>query len=1123
MQSKVELLCNTIRRQFYYRTSVEGKKKGIDFGIDLDVSQKVNEIWLTFSKGDESHTATIPIPYVENGVCFISNNEVKRAVCNYFIKETQQEANFFYVMHCIICGDATGIVQKKLVKKGSYLQQIIYAFESGNASTMIYNFQRAINEVVNRMPVHETDMNSWVMNQRLIIIDPTFDEIVDPKERLEYQIEKNKTLFHKGWTSIGLSDGTLADKNYILKYDLRKLTPFGLRHHNPQRNLYSTLGMKGDELPLVRTESMQKLMDQGLTRKGWNWFTVFGDIPDVFEDQIIVDKSHMDKFIDRTRRYQCYGKVLVQKGDSLRYLQPISIADDDEKLLFDTVADKAWVENISTMESVIGGAKVTVYNVIIGYRRYLKDGTKVTNMHGNKGVIRLKDIGYAVDPTTGENRKIDIIVSSKSIKKRKNFGQLLEALLNTVTDEKEVKVIPDNAETTMETVENKLVKNGCPKDGARKCHTYAGVLDCVCGTVFWGVTKDVEDQLWDRNDTIKRNGRDLRTAGLKFSTVEFRSLRTRFGKDNPIIDEIFSYVQGTDDLHEQINILKSKMGKIPDNVPVIKVNNVKALVQTEGTMFSGEEIKGTVVDEYFCPDGFVLQIPLPYQVAIDKRGVEIAEGIPQNHTYNEEVTKVFEFDKIYIPASNLRKCWRHDIGKYGLSDIGVFVNNIVKTCHKYIENPNEAINIKLYYMAIRNYFFRTAIRMGSKRGEISTYGMAVRYPYSAKAVATLSNSLPKNTVEIHKNMAKTLKVKTGDVILAERFPCLGFMSVRPQRIKVTKDPLCKFTIRVSKNCLGSMSLDFDGDVLFMASFHTAEAKDMLRKEWKNPNKSCYDVIKELNKKAGAPHLSGMVLQEYDLTAFGNLTNEEHAILVKRATGVKSHTGPVIALAYNLMRILENSDIKNNQKMNVAIEVFLDKVGNSVFKQKHGVKSLHDIVIDAICMADVNMLVDHGFRRGTSTIICDIIKKKALELGINNVVSYHKWVTENKRSKIINRIVREQNKIYFASRSCLGACSLLRHLDSPEVDWPSHMFKLVLSGKSNGVETELDKHMDKRYGVNSIKETKAKEACSVLWQCMKNILQYETEINVKISPSQPINVKESRKKLLKIIKEGYNHA
>lgn len=1084
MFNKVNFLCESIQRQFRSRIR--------DFGINLSIAIVEDSIWMTFIKADETYTVTIPVPYVANGVVLISNNGVKRALSNHYIEERQEELDYFSAMYRIICGDPTGIIPDFLVKKGPYIQQIVRSIQFDNIATVIYNLQRAVNEVVNKMPLHETDLTSFVMNQRLLIIDPVFDTMRDPGEKLEYQVEKNKKYFSRGWTSMGLSDGVLAGKNYILKDDIRKLTPFGLRHHNPQRNLYSTLSMKGDEDPLVRSQSMQQMMDNGIGRKGWNLFTVFADVPDVFEDQIVVDESHRAKFTTHSRRIQCFGEVLVQKGDRLKWRQPLSVAEDGEINLFNVHADRATVEDIIESQTNIGGISTKVYDVIIKIRRNFKDGTKLTNLHGNKGVIRLKKLGYAVDPKTGEERKIDVIVSCQSVKKRKNFGQILEALLNSAYGEDQVKVISDKARTSVEKIEKRLLNEGYPADGCWMCHTYKGELSAICGKVFWGVIKDPEDQIWDHGDTIRRNGRELRTAGLKFSTVEFRALMTRFGKDNSIIDEILSYVQGTEDLHEQIKILKGKMGQFPESVPVVEAKNVKPLIQSSGTMFTKEEIEGTVVDEFFYPDGFILKLPLPYQVSIDKNHVAVEEGIPRGRFQSDEAEKVFVFDKLYIPHASLRKCWRHDAGKYGISEIGIFVNNVIKSCHGYIAEPEHEMTIKMFYMSVHNYFARVAAKMGTKKGEISIYGMAVRYPFSAKAVATLSNALPKNTIEIHKSMAKKLDVKNGDIILAERFPCLGFMSVRPQKIKVSSDPMCRYTIRVSGNSLGSMSLDFDGDVLFIASFHTPEAKKALRKEWTNPNKSCYDVIKELNGKAGAPHIKQMALRNYEMMTFEDLTNDEHAILVKRATGVKSHTGPVIALAYNIMRILENSEIRDNQKTNVAVEVFLDKVGNSVFKQKHGVKSLHDIVIDAVCSTDVEMLVEYGFNRNTSTTICDIIRKKALELGVKNPASYHKWAIANGRSKLINRIVRQQNKIYFASRAQLEGCSLIHHLESPVVDWPSKMLKTVLSGKAGNVETMLEKYLDRKYGIGGIKHTGIQSACEDLYQCMKQILTRTNE-------------------------------
>jgi len=1106
-KERIESVCANILQQFHARTVIEGNKQKVDFRLSLKIENKFDTLWLTFSRDEQKHTVAIPLPYIKNGAALIAQNEVERAICNYYLIERGTIIDYITAISLIICGNPTGIIPEHLTKGTPFIQRIINSFQYGNAPTIVYNLQRAINEVVNKMPLHETYLNSWVMNHRLIIVDPEFDMLNNPAHKLRYQIGKNRAHFHMGWTSIGLSDGVLADKNYILTTDIRKLTPFGMRFHNPGRNLYSTLGMMGDELPLIKSQSMKDLMDKGLTRTGWNLNTLFVDIPDVFEDQILVDKRHANKYIVYKKRYQCFGQLFIKEGDHLRKNHKLSVNDVGETKSLDLEAPHMKVEKISKSETNVGGVKADVYNVLVSYRRYFKDGTKLTNLHGNKGVIRLMDLGNMVDPKTGESKPIDVIIGAQSVRKRKNFGQILEALTNNLNGDKEL-TIDDYYNTDIDSISKQLAANGFPPDGTCQCYTYVGELTGVCGKVFWGVIGQPEGSLWQNGATTKKNGRELRSAGLKFSTVEIRSLETRFGRNNPVVDEIMFYAQGTDDLHEKFLTLKSRRGEVPAGKPVVDVKDIKAVNQNSGVIMDSDVIVGTIVDELYYPGGFVLQLPIPCEVRLDANKYDlISEGMPAGPAQEGQI--VFVYDKIYIPHSNLRKCWKHETGKLGLSEIGALINNIVIASNRLVIRPMDSVNYMLYYNAIAAYFRRISTMMGGKRGDISTYGMSVRYPYSAKAQATLSNALPRNTIEIHRNMAKDLNVSNGDIVLVERFPCLGFMSIRPQKIKITDDPLCRYTIRVSGNSLGSLSLDFDGDVLFLSSFHTMQAKTALRKEWTNPNKACYDVIKELNKKAGVPRTKCMTLQEYEIISFNDLDVESHAELVKRATGVKSHTGPVIALAYNIMRLIENSPVAESQRTNVAVEFFLDKVGNSVFKQKHGVQSLHDVVIDAICTADVNTLVEHGFRRGTSTIICNVIIEKARGLGVYNLVRYHEFVKSKGTSNIINRIVRTENKIYFASRAQLEGCNLLRHMEQQEVDVPSKLLNWVLSGKSDSVVTPFDKHKQEK-ALEGLFSDRYKDICRALTTAVDIIF-------IKRS-----NAEEKLRESGRLVDEAYNN-
>ncbi|RLI53484.1 MAG: hypothetical protein DRO87_11570, partial [Candidatus Thorarchaeota archaeon] len=1032
----------------------------------------------------------IPLPFYENKVLLVEKNEVKRPLCKFLVRNSGEQIDYLTLVQRLIMGSNLEHLSMFVNKKLPFIQQIVNSFVYGNTSIAVYNLQRTINEVINQMPVHNTYMNSWAMNHRLVILDSAFEDLHSPDAKLAYQLDKADEYFDRGWTPMGLSDGVLADKNYILTTDLRKTIPFGFSHHNPQRNLYSTLGMKGPEDSLVRTRSMDDLRKDGLNRKGWNLFTAFADVPEVWEDQILLDNSLRNHYITYHRRVLGFGTPMVKEGDIIKKGSKICLTPDGQYKVIEFDADKIWIDKVVQKEVVVGGTKQNSITFIVKFNRKLKEGVKITNRAANKGVIRFKDLGWA--ECNGKRRKIQVLVSSKAVLKRKNYTQILEALMNNVTGEKGA-IIEDDYVPNMEVVKNALERTGFRRDGSWDCETYAGKFPAVCGVVFWGVTMDVEDMLWDLHDTTRKNTRGLRTAGLKFSTVEFRALETRFGKDNAIADEIMSYAQGAEDLHEQIKILKSKRGdKI--NASVIHMKHVRPLDDTSGTIVPEGLIEGTIADENLGRQGFLMELPSPYQVVLD--GSEVTyEGFPAVDVEKEqqEGKKVVTLSHVYVPYGNLRRCWRHDTGYLGMTTIAALLNSMIVTGHRFMANPADGNFRASYYRSVYAYFSNVAQKMGSKTGEISVHGMAVRYPFSAKAVATLSCELPKNTVQIHRDMAKNLRVQNGDVVLVERFPCLGFMSLRPQRVVVTDDPDCRYSIRVSGNNLGSLSLDFDGDVIYLASFHTKEAKRALMREFHNPNKTCYDAIKMLNEKMGTPHYKSMTFDDYHMVPFPPLTMETHRAIVDKATGVKAHTGPVIALCYNIMRLVENSDTKNNQKMNVAIEMFLDKVGNSVFKQKHGVKSLHQVVTEAICKADVETLVKEGFKRGTSEMICDLIRKKAAMLKVFDLAKYHERAKKF-GSNIISRLVREQNKIYFASRSTLEGCKLLSHLEQAAVDVPSRMLKWVLSGKADSMETVLDRmQLDKM--MSSINDASLAEKVSVMCEYMDEIFKKkETQVD-----------------------------
>jgi len=1103
--NKVTTLINLIQSQFAARTTYQARKSNVDFKNCTFVPEvKNNTLYFTLVAGEESHIINVPLPYEESGIVFITSNEVKRAVSNYFDVTTNRILDYLDIIQNIFIGDYSNIVTTVPIKKAIFIQQLAHAIINNNISVVVYNLQKAINEVVNTMPLHETMMNSWLMNNRLIIIDPDFNTIVDPAEKLHYQIEKNKKYFEMGWTSIGLSDGSLASKNYILTEDLKRYTPFGMYHHNPQRNLYSTLGMDGDELPRMRTVSTQNLLNKGVTRKGWNWFTAYVDVPGTFEDQIIVDKRHATKFITRSRKIQCFGKVLVKKNQKLKYKVPLSIHPDGKIERYTIRADKSWVEDIHEHTVIVGGCERKLHTIVIKLKRNLKYGTKITNTHGNKGIIRLEDLGYAIDPITRERRKIDVIVSAKTIKKRKNYGQILEALLSDEYERihpnnNDPIVLPDDYKIDdINIVKDSFKTRGFNDDLTWSLDTYVKTPDgspitAVCGTVFWGVIKDPEDQLWDNDATITINNNDLRTAGLKFSTVEFRALETRFGQNNAIMNEILTYTQGITHVKEMLKILQSKTGVLPKNVHKKSVYDVQEVDQSVGTMFTEEQLKNTVADDSYYNDGFILQLPVLYQTAIGWESSNFHEGgvtLWQGQYDPTKYKAIYLTNEIYVPNGILRRSWKHSSGLYGMSAIATLLNNIIVLSNRYRNDPENAIRLTMLYRSIGNYFTSVATMLGNKTGYISNYAMSVRYPFSVKAVAALNNNLPENTIEIHRDMANILDVANGDVVLVERFPCLGFMGIRVQKVVITDNPIARYVISVSNNSLVSQNLDFDGDVIYVASFHSSEAITLLKKEWENPNEACWKYIDILNKRKGVPRINCIGIDDYAIKTFPQLSCEEHAKIVEKLTGVKSHTGPVIALAYNIMRLTENSGSRFTPEIYAGIEMFIEKTGQSVFEQKHGDKSLHDIVIDAICTTDVETLIQEGFDPKIVVLICDIIKNKAAKLGVHDLKGYHDDRKKSGGSNIVNRIIRAENKIYFASRSVLEATALLEALNSEAVDIPSRLLKTTFSIKHN-VPTFLDKQNNSIL-LENIRNEHIRNICAKLFSSIDKLMGVPAE-------------------------------
>lgn len=1010
---------------------------GRSLELTLEATEDEHNCFLSFRGKEEKATLVIPRPRTNKFGNVVVGDRNDRALCPFMLVMDGQPRHVSYekLVEALLSTNIEELFPEQ--GKRNFLDKILWGFLSERGRLATGMCQRFLNlNLFNALPLSGTPMQDWAMNHRLMIFDPVFDKL-RPDEKLEYQKRKNELLFP--WSSIGLSDGAAAVRNYILQVDLKQFTAFGGRHHNPIRNLYQTLGMKGEEQPLVVSSSMAKLESQGITRGGWNWMTVFMDLPLNFEDQILVSRRHAGKTVSYRRSFTIFGEEAVLEGDSILKGRILGVNEDDSPVVFDIHCDHAEVVEIKDGSVPFDGRDQPVRIVTLEVFYSFKEGFKITNQHGNKGIVILEDLGTVWDPIRGEI-PIDVVVSAKSVQKRRNFGQILEAMTTLIHGPERRTVVPDDIEVPVESVEAALVRQGRLREGRLDAKTPWGDFSAIAGWVHWGVTKTPEEQLWEGQDVWVRNQKGLRTRGNKVSTIELKALTTLFGAGSQVVKEILSYQQGIGEVKELLRTLEGLRGKHQKDMPTVNPDAFVYLPAGLGTFHSAERLAGTLADEAIYPKGCYIQLPMTLKVEIplDRRKGEVFEGLLGTNAYDAAEARVFESDKLMIPSADLRQAWCHPTGLMGLPDIVTMLNQILEAIDrlKWGEIKPEQVSALVF-----RYYRYVAKSLSLKTGKISSYLMAVRYPWSSKATAVLGRDLEPNWIEIHEDMAKDLKIADGDFVLVERFPCLGFMSTRIQRVRVTNDPECKYVIRVSGNSLVSMNLDFDGDVLFIMSFHSDGARAELERNFHEPHPRIQEVLDKLNNKkvpVGLPGKGevGLSLRDLKVRSFAPMNPKEHGELNATSLAVKIWTGPVIALCYNLMRIAEGSFSYQDREAHINVEVFLDKVGNSVFSQKHGVRSLREECIEAVCLADAQALIKLGFPERETERLCRVIRAYAARLGLKSDADlkahYQKHLDEG-RSNIINTIVRRFHKSYFATRANLHPIDLLDHLNTPPRD------------------------------------------------------------------------------------------
>jgi hypothetical protein len=396
---------------------------------------------------------------------------------------------------------------------------------------------------------------------------------------------------------------------------------------------------------------------------------------------------------------------------------------------------------------------------------------------------------------------------------------------------------------------------------------------------------------------------------------------------------------------------------------------------------------------------------------------------------------------------------------WGLNEITIAVNELINE----INFSNEEFTIEKAY---NKYVESISNRLTGKSGLIATTCMSIRYPHSVKGTASQKSSLPKNVIEIHRDMANDLKVSDGDFVIVERFPCLGFMSMKVQKIKITEDINSRYVISVSGSSLNSLNLDFDGDVIYLMAFRTPKANAELNYEFEFPNKYT-NIYYKKESESKTPSVGGSSLKVYIENTINNglqpitfsiLSPEQKGVITKLLTMVKSGVGICVARGYALARILEGRLGYKDMKLNAQLESVLNKVANSVFSNKHLVQNvlegnthindipLSDRLNSVICRADKEGMIALGIPENVAEAIATTIVDAAKELNIYKLDKYY----YSGRS-IINKIIASKHQLYRISRRKFDKDVIVSALAYKQNDMCSNLFS-----KSIGLREEVAK-------------------------------------------------------------------
>jgi len=175
---------------------------------------------------------------------------------------------------------------------------------------------------------------------------------------------------------------------------------------------------------------------------GKHLLTVHAIIPGVYKEQIVVSKSAAHKLRCVIREKQVIVvpgwctktlEVRVKENDVVTYDDIVASYDDNGMILHTAHVDRAsTIESITQTKTHVSGQECIKLNIQYKRIHRLSAGDKITNRHGNKGIVRIVPDNQM--PLV-DGQPAEVVTNALATLTRRNPGQIVEAMLNKIGDD----------------------------------------------------------------------------------------------------------------------------------------------------------------------------------------------------------------------------------------------------------------------------------------------------------------------------------------------------------------------------------------------------------------------------------------------------------------------------------------------------------------------------------------------------------------------------------------------------------------------------------------------------------------------------------------------------------------